>query len=156
MTMALKDKFVVLLDSEQRQALEQMTRSGAHAARALAHARILLMADVSEAGDGESDEAIAEAVGIHARTVARVRKLFATSGLEAALRRRPPTGRQYRKLDGAQEAHLIAVACSAPPAGRDRWTLKLLAARLVELEVVEAVDPSTIHRTLKKTISSRG
>jgi transposase len=133
-----------------------MTRSGSHAARSLAHARILLMADVGEAGDGEPDDVIAEAVGVHARTVARVRKAFVTSGLEAALNRRPPTGRQYRKLDGAQEAHLIAVACSAPPAGRDRWTLRLLAERLVELEVVDSIDPSTVHRTLKKTSSSRG
>jgi transposase len=156
MTMALKDKSVVLLTPEPRQQLEQMTRSGTHAARALAHARILLMADAGEAGDGEPDEVIAEAVGVHARTVARVRKLFVTSGLEAALYRRPPTGRQYRKLDGAQEARLIAVACSPPPGGRDRWTLRLLAERLVELEVVDSIDPSTVHRTLKKTTSSRG
>jgi transposase len=151
MTMALKDKFVVVLNPEQRQTLEQMTRTGTHAARALTHARILLMAD-----SGEPDGAIAEAVGVHPRTVARVRKLFASSGLEAALRRRPPTGRQYRKLDGAQEARLIAAACSQPPAGRDRWTLRLLADRLVELEVVAAIDPSTVYRTLKKTNSSRG
>jgi len=154
--MALKDKFVVLLGPEQRQQSGQMTRSGTHASRALAHARILLMADAGEDGDGEPDGAIAEAVGVHARTVARVRKPCVTSGLEAAPHRRPPTGRQYRKLDGAQEAHLIAVACSPPPSGRDRWTMRLLAERLVELEVVAAIDPSTVHRTLKKTTSSRG
>jgi hypothetical protein len=154
--MALKDKIVVVLSAEQRQLLEAITRSGTHAARTVAHARVLLMADASEAGDGEPDEAIAEAVGVHARTVARVRKLFVTSGPEAALYRRPPTGRQYRKLDGAQEARLIAVACSPPPEGRGRWTLRLLAGRLVELEVVDAIDPSTVHRTLKKTTSSHG
>jgi hypothetical protein len=156
MTMALKDKFVVLLNPEQRLTLEQMSRSGTHAARALAHARILLMADAGEGGDDLPDGAIAEAAGVHARTVARIRKLFVTSGLEVALHRRRPTGRQYRKLDGAQEARLVAAACSEPPAGRDRWTLRLLADRLVELEVVAAIDPSTVQRTLKKTCSSRG
>jgi transposase len=133
-----------------------MTRSGRHAASALAHARVLLMADQGEAGDAEPDEAIAEAVGVSAGTVAHVRKRFAAAGLEAALHRLRPTGRQYRKLDGAQEARLVALACSEPPDGRGRWTLKLLADKLVELEVVESIDPATVHRTLKKTTSSRG
>lgn len=154
--MSLKEKYVVLLGPEQRLILERMTRSGRHTARALAHARILLLADAGDAGDCEPDEVIAEAVGVHPRTVARARKLFVASGLEAALHRQPPTGRQYRKLDGAQEARLIALACSEPPAGRGRWTLRLLADRLVELEVVESIDPSTVQRTLKKTASSRG
>ena len=154
--MALKDQYVVALSPEQRQVLERMTRSGRHAATALAHARTLLMADQGEAGDGETDEAIAEAVGISAGTVARVRKRFVTSGLEAARHRRRPTGRHYRKLDGAQEARLIALACSEPPEGCARWTLRLLADRLVELEVVDSIDPATVHRTLKKTTSSRG
>ena len=154
--MALKDKFVVALSPEQRQLLEAMTRTGTHAAMALAHARVLLLADAAEAGGGEPDGAIAEAVGVSAGTVARARKRFATAGLEAALHRRRPTGRQYRKLDGAQEARLIAVACSEPPDGRSRWTLRLLADKLVELEVVDTIDPATVHRTLKKTTSSRG
>jgi transposase len=154
--MALKDKYLVSLDLERRQLLEQMSRTGTHAARALAHARILLMADIGPEGEGEPDEVIAEAVGVHPRTVARVRRLFATSGLEAALSRKLPTGRQYRKLDGEQEARLVTLACGPAPEGRARWTLRLLADRLVELRVVESIDPATVHRTLKKTRSSRG
>ena len=154
--MAVKDKSVVRLGPEQRQELERMTRAGTHAARAVAHARILLLADEGEDGDREPDEVVAEAVGAHPNTVARVRKLFAREGLEAALRRKPPAGRLYRKLDGAQEARLVAVACSPAPQGQARWTLKLLAEKLVQLEVVPSIDPSTVHRALKKTTSSRG
>lgn len=154
--MAVKDKFVVVLSSEQRQQLEAMTRSGTHAASALAHARILLMADSGEAGDGDTDAEIAGSLGVSEGTVARVRKRFAAAGLGDALHRRRPTGRQYRKLDGAQEARLVAVACSTPPDGKARWTLRMLADRLVELEVVAAIDPATVHRTLKKTASSPG
>jgi transposase len=154
--MALKDKIVVLLSPDERHMPEAMTRTGTHAARALAHARILLMADRGEAGDGDTDDVIAEAVGASAGTVARARKRSVAAGLEAALHRRRPTGRQYRELDGAQEARLIAVACSEPPAGRGRWTLRLLADRLVELEVVGSIDPATVHRALKRTTSRRG
>jgi hypothetical protein len=154
--MALKDKYVVLLTPEQRQLFEQMTRTGTHAARAMTHARILLMADTGPEGDAESDDTIAEAAGVHPGTVARVRKLFVASGPEPALHRKPPAGRQYRKLDGEQEARLIALACGPVPEGRARWTLKLLATRLVELRVVESIDPATVHRALKKTRSGRG
>jgi transposase len=154
--MALKDKYVVVLSPVQRHLLEAMTRTGTHAASALLHARILLMADQGEGGDGDADEAVAEAIGASAGTVARVRKRFVVSGLDDALHRRRPTGRQYRKLDGAQEARLVALACSEPPDGRGRWTLRLLADKLVELEVVASIDPATVHRTLKKTTSSRG
>jgi len=89
-------------------------------------------------------------------TVSRVRQQFVTEGLDATLHRKKPTGRQYRKLDGKQEAQLITLACSAAPEGQARWTMKLLAERLVELEVVESIDPATVWRTLKKTNSSRG
>jgi transposase len=154
--MALKDKHLVLLTAEQRQLFEEMTRTGTHTARSLTHARILLMADTGPEGDAESDDTIAEAVGVHPGTVARVRKLFVASGSQAALHRKPPTGRQYRKLDGEQEARLVAMACGPIPGGRARWTLKLLADRLVELRVVESIDPATVHRALKKTRSSRG
>ena len=84
-------------------------------------------------------------------TVMRVRQQFATEGLDATLHRKKPTGRQYRKLDGNQEAQLIALACSPAPQGQARWTMKLLAERLVELEVVELIEPATVWRTLKKT-----
>jgi len=146
-----RDKQVVRLTPEQRQELERMVRTGTHAARALAHARVLLMVDAGDWGDGETDEATAEVVGVHKNTVAQFRRLFASGGLEAALERKKPTGRQYRKLDGDQEARLVAIACSPAPDGQARWTLRLLAERLVELEVVDSIDPSTVHRTLKKT-----
>jgi transposase len=136
--------------------LTQMTTTGKAAAAKLCHARVLLKADASALGPGCTDEDIARACEISLSTIARVRKAFVDEGLTAALERRRPTGRQYRKLDGAQEAQLIAVACSAPPEGQARWTLKLLADRLVVLEVVEAVSAETVRRTLKKTTSNRG
>jgi transposase len=149
--MAVKDKFIVRLTAAQRTQLEQMIAAGRHAAAALVHARVLLKADVGPAGPGWADAPIADALECGAATVARVRKRFAQGGLDAAVHRKKPTGRQYRKLDGDQEAHLIALACSAPPEGKARWTLKLLADRLVELEVVDAVSDETVRRVLKKT-----
>jgi transposase len=152
--MALKDKFVVRLTAEQRQELEKLAATGKRSAATITRARILLKADAG--GDGWADGRIAQALDTSASTAARVRKKFVQRGLEAAVGRRRPTGRQYRKLDGAQEARLAAVACSPPPEGQARWTMKLLADKLVELEVVEAIDPATVWRTLKKTRSSRG
>ena len=152
--MALKDKFVVRLTAEQRSELERLSATGKRSAAAMRRARILLKADA--ALDGWADDRIAEALDTSTATVARVRKRFVQQGLEAAVQRKRPTGRQYRKLDGAQEARLAAAACSEPPAGQARWTMALLADRLVELEVVEAIDPATVWRTLKKTSSSRG
>jgi transposase len=148
---ARKDKYVVRLTAADRQELERMARSGRHPARTLVHARILLKADAAKGSPGWDDAAIAEALDCGTRTVARVRKKYAAGGLDVALHRKKPTGRQYRKLDGDQEARLVAIACSAPPAGKARWTLKMLADRLVELEVVDAVSDETVRRTLKKT-----
>ena len=154
--MALKEKYVVRLTAAQRRELERMARSGEHSARMLVRARILLKADAADGGLAWDDASTAEALDCGARTVARVRKKFAQGGLDAALHQKKPTGRQYRKLDGAQEARLVALACSPPPDGRARWTLKLLADRLVELEVVASVSDETVRRTLKKTRSSPG
>ena len=152
--MALKDKFIVRLAAEQRGQLEQAARSGRHSARTLLHARIPLKA--AAAGPAWEDARIAEALECGDRTVARVRKRFAAGGLDAALHRKKPTGRQHRKLDGGQEARSVALACSPAPDGRGRWTLRLLADRLVELGVVDAVSDETVRRTLKKPRSSRG
>jgi transposase len=152
--MALTDKFIVRLTAEQRQELEKLAATGKRSAATITRARILLKADAD--GDGWADDRIAEALDTSASTVARVRKKFVRQGPEAAVGRQRPTGRQYRKLDGAQEARLAAVACSPPPEGQARWTLKLLADKLVELEVVESIDPATVYRALKKTRSSRG
>jgi transposase len=152
----MAEKYRVILTPEERDQLTQMTTTGKAAAAKLRHARILLKADASALGPGCLDEEIACACEVSLSTIARVRKTFVEQGLTAALERRRPMGRQYRKLDGAQEAQLIAVACSVPPEGQARWTLKLLADRLVELEVVEAVSAETVRRTLKKPTSSRG
>ena len=154
--MAVKDKFVVRLTADHRTQLERMIAAGRHAAAALTHARVLLKADQSDGGPGWTDAAIADALECSAGTVARVRKRFARGGLDAAVHRKKPTGRQYRKLDGAQEAQLVTLACSAPPDGKGRWTLAMLADRLVELAVVDAVSDETVRRVLKKTSSSRG
>jgi transposase len=145
----------VRLTADQRQTLEKLVHTGEHPAHATRRARILLKADAA-GPDAWPDERIAEALDINRMTVSRVRTQFAAEGLDATLSKRRANGRQYRKLDGAQEAHLIALACSQPPEGEARWTMKLLSERLVELEVVEAIDPSTVWRTLQKTNSSRG
>ena len=152
-----KKKYLVTLTAEERQQLQDLIAAGKAAARKLAHARILLKADQAEGGPAWPDGPIAEALEVSVATVERVRQRFVEQGLEAALGRKPQDrpGRP-RKLDGAAEARLIALACSPPPAGRDAWTLKLLADQLVELEVVGAVSDETVRRALKKTRSSRG
>jgi transposase len=122
----------------------------------LLHARILLKADVGADSRRWTDTEIAEALDTSAATVHRVRQAFVEQGMEAALSRKRPTGRQYRKLDGAQEAQLIAVACSAPPAGRARWTLRLLADKLVALDIVATISPECVRTTLKKMCSNHG
>ena len=149
-------KYIVRLTAEERAELDELIRTGKRAASVLIHARILLKADAGTGGPGWDDERIAEAVECGASTVYRVRQAFVEEGLTAALFRKKPTSRQYRKLDGAQEARLIALACGAPPAGRGRWTLRLLADRLVELDVVDSISSECVRITLKKTNSSRG
>lgn len=149
-------KYIVRLTAEERAQLEDLIRTGKRAASVIIHAHILLKADASAGGPGWDNEQIAEAVECGTSTVYRVRQAFVEEGLPAALVRKKPTGRQYRKLDGAQEAHLIAVACGTPPEGRKHWTLRLLADRLVELEIVESISPECVRMTLKKTNSSRG
>jgi transposase len=146
----MAEKFVVTLTAEERQHLTQLTTTGKGAAATLTHARILLQADAASTAGGYTDADIATAVSVSLATIARVRKTFVEHGLEAALQRRPPTGRQFRKLDGAQEAHLIAVACGVPPEGHARWTLQLLADKLVQLEIVDSISPECVRATLKK------
>jgi transposase len=148
-------KVAVRLTPDQRAALEQLVHTGTHPAHATRRARILLKAD-ADGPDAWPDERIAQALDINRMTVARVRAQFAAEGLDATLHKKKAKDRQYRKLDGAQEARLIALTCSPPPEGQARWTMQLLADQLVELEVVEAIDPATVWRTLKKTTSSRG
>ena len=144
-------KYIVRLTPEEQAYLSQMMRSGKAAARILLHARILLKADSDPTTSAWSDEAISEALEVHATTVARVRQRFVEEGLEAALRPKSTTRQYARKLDGAAEAHLIALACGPAPAGRAQWTLRLLADKLAELEHVPSVSYETVRRTLKKT-----
>jgi transposase len=146
----------VKLDAEERASLERLLASGRAAARALTHARILLKADEGAGGPAWTDEAIVEALDVHRATVERVRQRCVEEGVQAALRPRPSRQLRLRKLDGAQEAHLVALACSKPPQGRDRWSIRLLADKLVDLEIVDAISYETVRRTLKKTRSSRG
>lgn len=153
--MALKDKVVIRLTGDQREALRRIVHTGTHPGAMRRRAHILLKTD-ADGPDAWPDQRVAEALDTTRNTVRRVRQQFAAEGLNATLHRKRPTGRQYRKLDGKQEAQLVAIACSPAPQGRSRWTMKLLANRLVELEVVASIDPATVCRTLKKTRSSRG
>jgi transposase len=144
-------RYTVRLNTAERQGLIDLVTTGKRAAATIVRARILLKADVGPEGEAWDDEQIAEALDTSLSTIHRVRQAFVEEGLEEALYRKKPTGRQYRKLDGDQEAHLIAVACSKAPEGRSRWTLRLLADKLVELEVVESISPECVRTTLKKT-----
>src|SRR5712671_2152588 len=141
----------VKLTPEERAQLLELLSKGKAAARTLTHARILLKADEGEAGPRLSDETIAEIVDVNRSTVERVRIRCVEDGFEAALRPRPSRQLHPRKLDGAQEAHLVALACSPAPNGRGRWTLRLLADKLVELEIVDGISHETVRQTLKKT-----
>jgi hypothetical protein len=150
----MKKKYPVILTEAQREQLKSLIAAGTAPARKLTHARILLKADQSPEGPGWVDEKVAEAVETSQPTVARVRRQYFEEGLEAALNRRPPNREYRRKLDGEQEARLVALACSEPPEGQARWSLRLLADKLVELEVVEEISYQTVGRVLKKTPSS--
>ena len=156
MLWGMHKRYLVTLTEEERERLRALISAGKGAARRLAHARILLKADQSPGGPGWADEAIAAAVEVGRATVERVRQRFVEEGLEAALDPRPPRREYRRMLDGEQEAHLVALACGAPPAGEARWTLRLLADKLVELAVVDAISHETVRRALKKTSSSPG
>jgi hypothetical protein len=152
----MRKQYVVRLPEGERAQLHTLVGSGTAAARTLTHARILLKANRGEAGPGWTDGAIAAALDVDPTTVARVRKAYVTADLHTALHRKAPDREYHRKLDGAQEAHLIAVACSAPPEGRRRWTLRLLAERLVALDLIDTVSHETVRQVLKQTRSSRG
>lgn len=148
--------YVVRLNEEEREQLSTLITTGRAAAAKLLQARILLKADVREGSRCWTDAELAAALDTSESTVHRVRQAFVEQGWEAALSRQRPTGRQYRKLDGAQEARLIALACSVPPAGRAQWTLKLWADKLVALDVVDTISAECVRTTLKKTTSNRG
>ena len=144
-------KYIVTLDAEERQALHDLISAGKAAALKLAHARILLKADAADGGPAWTDDRIAEAVEVGVATVERVRRRFVEQGPEAApVRKRQDRPSRQRALDGRAEAKLIALACSKPPDGRKAWTMRLLADKLVDLEIVPTISDETVRRSLKK------
>src|SRR6266566_2483731 len=148
--------YVVRLSGEERQRLEALVRKGKNPASRLLKARILLKADVSEMGEGWSDSRIMEALDASPSMVYRVRKQLVEEGVEAVLSRKQRAMPAVAPIfDGEKEAKLIALACSKPPKGYARWTLRLLETKVVELGIVERASDSTIGRALKKTLSSR-
>jgi transposase len=152
----MNKKYRVTLTAEEREELRGLLARGKAAVRCLKHAQILLKADQADGGPAWSDERMAEAFNAGIATIERLRQRFVEEGLQAALRPYRTGTRTYtRKLDGVQEANLIALACSAPPEGHARWTLRLLAARMVELAYVDTLSYETVRQTLKKTRSSR-
>lgn len=144
--------YSITLRQEQREELEQFVKTGKASARAILHAHVMLKADDSSHGPKWSDRQIEAAFGVSYRTILRVRQRFAVSGMKAALhRQKQPPRPAKRKLDGEQEAQVIAVLCQQKPEGREQWTLRLLARRVVELEIVESISHETLRQTLKKT-----
>jgi len=146
--------YIVRLTDDERQALLQWTRKGTAAAYKIKHAHILLHVDAN--GPNAADEHVAKALHCHGNTVRNVRQRFVAQGLEAAVVRKKHTKlSRQRLLDGAKEAHLIALRCGPPPQGQAKWTLQLLADKLVELNVVETISYETVRQTIKKMSSSR-
>ena len=152
--MGREAKYVIRLTEEERSALQDLIGKPRAAAAKVLRARMVLKADVD--GPGWSDPQIGEAFEVGLSTVQRLRQRLVEEGLEAALSRRPSSQQRVPKLDGEQEARLIAIACSSPPAGRARWTLQLLADQLVALDIVDDISPETVRQTRKKTHASRG
>jgi len=153
--MGKEAKYIVRLEADERQQLQLLVDVGRVSKPVRQRARVLLKADQAEGAPGWPDERVAEFAEVSLSTVHRVRERFVEEGLDAAIHQRPSPQRQYRKLDGAGEAKLIATACSQAPEGRSRWTLQLLADKLVELGVVEQISHECVRSTLKKTHFSR-
>jgi len=154
--MANEAKYVVELTSEERSLIKQMISKGKAAAYKQRHGRILLLTDQGPHGGKKmSDTAIAQVLDCGQATVERIRKSFVLDDFEVALGRKNRTN-YHHKIDGKAEAHLIALTCSKAPDGYDRWTLRLLADKLVELKIVDSCGKDTVHRTLKKTNLSLG
>ncbi len=152
--MAGEKRYIVRLSEAEREQLTSLVRTGVAAAYRRTHAEVLLRCDQGEHGPAMADAEVADAVNVAPRTVARLRERLVTEGLDAALGRRS-CPRRPPKLDGHQEARLIALACGPAPDGRAKWTMQLLADRLVELSVVESISDETVRRTLNKTRSVR-
>jgi transposase len=152
----MEKRYRVTLTEQERADLQKLVSTGKAAAKKLVRARIVLLADQAQGGPAKSDPEIVEALGCGRVTIERVRKQFVEDGLETTLQPAPRARIYERRLDGKAEAHLVAMVCGSPPDGRSRWTLRLLADRMVALEYVEEVSYETVRRTLKKTNSSHG
>jgi transposase len=152
----MKKKYLIELSEQQREYLHKLISSGTASARKLNRARILLKADEGKHAEAQilSDRHIARMLETSTATVQRARERFYEGGLQAALERSKPDRVYRRSLEGRAEAHLIALACSEPPRGRNRWSFRLLADKAVELGIVEKVSHETVRKTLKKTNSS--
>lgn len=148
--MGKEAKYTVRLEARDRKRLQAVIDDGGSSVSAKNRAWILLKADQSPDGPGWTDEQIAAFARVHVSTVHHVRQCFAEQGLAAAVPRKPAEGRQYRRLNEEQEAHLIALACSPPPEGHGHWTYRLLADRLVALGVIDAISHECVRTTLKK------
>lgn len=152
----MEKRYRVTLTEQERGDLQKLVSTGKASAKKLVRARIVLLADQAPGGPAKPDLEIVESLGCGRVTVERVRKQFVEDGIEATLQPAPRARVYERRLDGKAEAHLVALACGSPPPGRSRWTLRLLADRMVALEYLEEVSYETVRRTLKKTNSSRG
>lgn len=154
--MNYNSKYVVRLSEEERVQLWALVKKGKVAAAKRRRAQVLLKAEAGPEGSGSTDQAVSEALEVSVGLVHDVRQAYVEQGLPAALEPKRPSRHRPRKLDGAQEARLIALACGPAPEGRARWTLRLLASRLVELEIVDSISKDAVHAVLKKTNLSRG
>lgn len=151
------EKYTVTLTAEEAEQLQALVAKGKHAAAKVVNALILLNCDETQArGRRRSSQEIAEVLQVSPRKIDRIKRRFVEEGLEVALNGVPSQREYEHKIDGEVEAHLIALSCTAPPSGHARWTLRLLADRAVELDLVEALSHETVRRVLKKTNSSRG
>ena len=148
-------KYRVFLSEKERKYLRKLVNTGIDKARKLTRARILLLTDESPSGLSNKDKEIMDSLGVCARTVAATRERFVEEGIEGALNEKPRSGRP-REFTGRDEAKLTLIACSDPPEGRNRWSVRLLADKLVELEVVDSISRESVRKYLKKGISSRG
>lgn len=146
-----KKKYIVSLSAEERKQLEQLTQTGKAPAYKINHARILLKADTHQDGGSWTDQTISQALDLSVSTIERVRQRFVEQGLGQALGRQTQQRRKARLLDGEQEAQLVALACSDPPEGQAKWSLRLLAEHMVSLDYVETISYETVRQTLKKT-----
>ena len=146
----MKKRYVVRLSAEERKQLQGLVNRGREAAFRRRHAQVLLLVDEGDHGERLTDREVAERVGFRRRTVEQIRERCVREGLQAALERKKRTRERSRKLDGEGEARLVSLACSKPPAGHSRWTLRMLGDRLVELEIVDSISPEAVRQVLKK------